>query len=52
MFTMCVIYTCIVLGPWGLVGNLVVFLFYPIMVSIKQAILKSQRVLLKIFISF
>lgn len=33
MFTMCVIYSVWVLGPWALVGNLVILLFYPVMVS-------------------
>lgn len=34
MFTMCVIYSVWVLGPWALVGNLVILLFYPVMAGV------------------
>jgi hypothetical protein len=34
MFVMCLTYSLLVLGPWALVGNIVILLFYPIMVSI------------------
>jgi len=33
MFVMCLTYSLLVLGPWALVGNIVILLFYPIMVS-------------------
>jgi len=34
MFVMCLTYSLLVLGPWALVGNIIILLFYPIMVSI------------------
>jgi hypothetical protein len=34
MFVMCLTYSLFVLGPWALVGNIVILLFYPVMVSI------------------
>jgi len=34
MFAMCLTYSLLLLGPWALVGNIVILLFYPIMVSI------------------
>ncbi|KAK3927988.1 Multidrug resistance-associated protein 5 [Frankliniella fusca] len=34
MFTMCVTYSVWVLGPWALVGNLVILLFYPVMAGV------------------
>lgn len=34
MFTMCVIYSVWVLGPWALAGNFVILLFYPVMAGV------------------
>ncbi|KAJ4445532.1 hypothetical protein ANN_12212 [Periplaneta americana] len=34
MFVMCLTYSLLVLGPWALVGNFVILLFYPIMGAI------------------
>ncbi|XP_046999518.1 ATP-binding cassette sub-family C member 5-like isoform X1 [Schistocerca americana] len=34
MFVMCVAYSLLVLGPWALVGNVVILLFYPVMAGI------------------
>ncbi|KAJ9585510.1 hypothetical protein L9F63_002711, partial [Diploptera punctata] len=53
MFAMCLTYSLLVLGPWALVGNLVILLFYPIMggianltskVRIKTVKVTDQRV--------
>ncbi|CAL8122454.1 unnamed protein product [Orchesella dallaii] len=38
MFIMCIIYTTLVLGPWALLGNLVFFLFYPIIGTVGRYI--------------
>ncbi|KAG8233856.1 hypothetical protein J437_LFUL006879 [Ladona fulva] len=34
MFTMSVVYSCLILGPWALIGNLIILLFYPLMAVI------------------
>ncbi|XP_071446221.1 ATP-binding cassette sub-family C member 5-like [Hetaerina americana] len=34
MFTMSVVYSCQVLGPWALLGNLIILLFYPLLAVI------------------
>ncbi|XP_046390511.1 ATP-binding cassette sub-family C member 5-like [Ischnura elegans] len=34
MFTMSVVYSCQILGPWALLGNLIILLFYPLMAVI------------------
>ncbi|XP_033609843.1 multidrug resistance-associated protein 5 isoform X2 [Cryptotermes secundus] len=53
MFVMCLTYSLLVLGPWALVGNIVILLFYPIMgaianvtsmVRIKTVKVTDQRV--------
>jgi hypothetical protein len=47
MFVMCLTYSLLVLGPWALVGNIVILLFYPIMVS-KVVRLTNQPLLFRI----
>lgn len=53
MFVMCVTYSLLVLGPWALVGNVIILLFYPIMgcianlttkVRVKTVKVTDQRV--------
>lgn len=53
MFVMCLTYSLLVLGPWALVGNIVILLFYPVMgvianlttvVRVKTVKVTDQRV--------
>ncbi|ODM95653.1 Multidrug resistance-associated protein 9 [Orchesella cincta] len=48
MFIMCITYTTIVLGPWALLGNLVFFLFYPIMGTVARFIGIRRRKTVKV----
>jgi hypothetical protein len=43
MFVMCLTYSLLLLGPWALVGNIVILLFYPIMVSIAVFLAKHVQ---------
>ncbi|CAG7725355.1 unnamed protein product [Allacma fusca] len=43
MFTLSIIYTTIVIGPWALLGNAVVFLFYPIMGGVAAGVASIRR---------
>jgi hypothetical protein len=43
MFVMCLTYSLLVLGPWALVGNVVILLFYPVMVSIAVFLAKHMH---------
>ncbi|XP_077533575.1 ATP-binding cassette sub-family C member 5-like [Haemaphysalis longicornis] len=47
MFTLTMVYSCYLIGPWALVGNLVILLFYPIMGGIAALIAKLRRLAVK-----
>jgi hypothetical protein len=43
MFILCLTYSLVVLGPLALVGNFIILLFYPVMVSIAVFLAKHIR---------
>lgn len=47
MFTLTMVYSCYLIGPWALMGNLVILLFYPIMGGIAAVIAKLRRLTVK-----
>lgn len=43
MFTLTMVYSCYLIGPWALVGNFVILLFYPVMGGIAAIIARLRR---------
>ncbi|XP_077509755.1 ATP-binding cassette sub-family C member 5-like isoform X2 [Amblyomma americanum] len=43
MFLLTLVYSCYLIGPWALMGNFVILLFYPVMGGIAAVIAKLRR---------
>nr|XP_050025537.1 ATP-binding cassette sub-family C member 5-like isoform X1 [Dermacentor andersoni] len=47
MFLLTLVYSCYLIGPWALMGNIVILLFYPVMGAIAAVIAKLRRLTVK-----